>query len=229
MSGRFSATPPPRKRSSRPSLSLYLDFPLMSPLTLAACDHFPLSRPPLQVRVRAWRTASAAAETTTTTTTTAEVSVGVGVCVRVLLARRARTTAAAAAGSGFRNSRDFVSANFFASDDRSAAVSVRVFRPDPFVEFLVCSLVSFGRSISIWLAWSRSICSSLLCSAVLWRASHRRSECAVWFRGLRVWRVLVPLIEITAIFVRLRLRRPPATPAGALTWLESNDRFRGCA
>ena len=221
MSGRFSATPPPRKRSSRPSLSLYLDFPLMSPLTLAACDHFPLSRPPLQVRVRAWRTASAAAETTTTTTTTtAEVGVDVGVCV---------CTAAAAAGSGFRNSRDFVSANLFASDGRPAAVSVRVFRPDPFVEFLVCSLVSFGRSISIWLAWSRSICSSLLCSAVLWRASHRRSECAVWFRGLRVWRVLVPLIEITAIFVRLRLRRPPATPAGALTWLESNDRFRGCA
>ena len=28
-----------------------------------------------------------------------------------------------------------------------------------------------------------------------------------------MWRVLVPLIEITAIFVRLRLRRPPATPA----------------
>ena len=187
MSGRFSAMPPPRKRSSRPSLALDLDFPLMSPLTLAECDHFPLSRPPVQVRVRAWRTASAAAETmTTTTTTTAEASVDVGVCVRVLQARRARTTAAAAAGSGFRNSRDFVSANLFASDGRPAAVSVRVFRPDPFVEFLVCSLVSFGRSISIWLAWSRSICSSLLCSAVLWRASHRRSECAVWFRGLRV-------------------------------------------
>ena len=85
MSGRFSAPPPPRKRSSRPSLSLYLDFPLMSPLTLAACDHFPLSRLPLQVRVRARRTASAA--TTTTTTTAAEFSVGVGVCIRVLLAR----------------------------------------------------------------------------------------------------------------------------------------------
>ena len=28
-----------------------------------------------------------------------------------------------------------------------------------------------------------------------------------------MWRVLVPLIEITATFVRLRLRRPPATPA----------------
>ena len=28
-----------------------------------------------------------------------------------------------------------------------------------------------------------------------------------------MWRDLVPLIEITAIFVRLRLRRPPATPA----------------
>ena len=47
MSGRFSATPPPWKRSSRPSLLLYLDFPRMSPLTLAACDHFSLSRPPL--------------------------------------------------------------------------------------------------------------------------------------------------------------------------------------
>ena len=94
MSGRFSATPPPRKRSSRPSLSLYLDFPLMSPLTLAACDHFPLSRPPLQVRVRAWRTASAAAETTTTTTTTtAEVGVDVGVCVCVRRRRqRARVS-----------------------------------------------------------------------------------------------------------------------------------------
>ena len=85
MSGRFSAPPPPRKRPSRPFLSLYLDFPLMSPLTLAACDHFPLSRPPLQVRARARRTASTAAATTTTTA--AEVSVGMGVCVRVLLAR----------------------------------------------------------------------------------------------------------------------------------------------
>jgi len=28
-----------------------------------------------------------------------------------------------------------------------------------------------------------------------------------------MWRDLVPLIGITAIFVRLRLRRPPATPA----------------
>ena len=81
MSGRFPAPPPPRKRSSRPSLSLYLDFPLMSPLAFAACNHLPLSRPPLQVRVQAWRTASAA------TTMTAEVSVGVGMCVRVLLAR----------------------------------------------------------------------------------------------------------------------------------------------
>ena len=50
-----------------------------------------------------------------------------------------------------------------------------------------------------------------------------------------MWRVLVPLVGITAIFVRLRLRRPPATPASdarqrrppatpavAMTWLESN-------
>ena len=88
MSGHFSATPPPRKRSCRPSLSLYLDFTLMSPLTLATCGHFPLSRPPLQVRVRAWRTASAAAATMTTTMV--EVSVGLGVYERVLLARARR-------------------------------------------------------------------------------------------------------------------------------------------
>jgi len=55
-------------------------------------------------------------------------------------------------------------------------------------------------------------------SAVALRACRRRSQCAVWcFRGLWVWRVLVPVIEITAVFVRLRLRlrqrRPPATPA----------------
>ena len=79
MSGRFSAPPPPRKRSSRPSLSLYLDFPLTSNLTLAS-DHFPLSHPPLQVRVRAPASAtSAAATTAAATTTTAEVSVPVGV------------------------------------------------------------------------------------------------------------------------------------------------------
>ena len=58
-----------------------------------------------------------------------------------------------------------VSPNFFASGGRSAAVFVRI-RHDPFVEFLLCSLVSFGRSISIFLARSRSIRSSLLCSAV---------------------------------------------------------------
>ena len=55
-------------------------------------------------------------------------------------------------------------------------------------------------------------------SAVALRACRRRSQCAVsCFRGLWVWRVLVPVIEITAVFVRLRLRlrqrRPPATPA----------------
>ena len=42
MFGCFSAPPPPRKRSSRPSLFLYLDFPLTSNLTLAS-DYFPLS------------------------------------------------------------------------------------------------------------------------------------------------------------------------------------------
>ena len=31
MSERFSAPPPPRKRLSRPYLSLYLDFPLITP------------------------------------------------------------------------------------------------------------------------------------------------------------------------------------------------------
>ena len=41
ISGRFSAPLPPRKRSSRPSLSLYLDFPLTSTLTLAASDPLP--------------------------------------------------------------------------------------------------------------------------------------------------------------------------------------------
>ena len=55
-------------------------------------------------------------------------------------------------------------------------------------------------------------------SAVALRACRRRSQYAFWcFRGLWVWRVLVPVIEITAVFVRLRLRlrqrRPPATPA----------------
>jgi hypothetical protein len=40
-------------------------------------------------------------------------------------------------------------------------VYVRVFRPDPFVEFLVWFLVSFDRSISISLARSRSIVTSL--------------------------------------------------------------------
>ena len=79
MSERFSAPPPPRKPSSRPSLSLYLDFPLTSNLTLAS-DHFPLSHPPLQVRVRAPASAtSAAATTAAATTTTAEVSVSMGV------------------------------------------------------------------------------------------------------------------------------------------------------
>ena len=77
MSGRFSAPFPPRKRSSRLSLSLYLDFPLTSPLTLAASDHFPLSRPPLQVRARV--RAPASATSVEAATTTAEVSVSMGV------------------------------------------------------------------------------------------------------------------------------------------------------
>ena len=41
ISGRFSALPPPRKRSSRPSLSLYLDFPLTSTPTFSASDPLP--------------------------------------------------------------------------------------------------------------------------------------------------------------------------------------------
>ena len=41
ISGRFSAPLPPGKRLSRPSLSLYLDFPLTSTLTRAASDPLP--------------------------------------------------------------------------------------------------------------------------------------------------------------------------------------------
>ena len=82
ISGRFSALPPPRKRSSRPSLSLYLDFPLTSTLTLAnTCCERPL--PSLQVRVRvrapASATSAAAATMAAATTTKAEVSVPMGV------------------------------------------------------------------------------------------------------------------------------------------------------
>ena len=143
-----------------PRISI-LDFPLMSPLTLAACDHLTLSRPPLQVRVRAWRTVSAAAETTTTTTA-AEVSVDVGVCVRVLQVRRARTTAAAAAGSGFRNSRDFMSANFFAFGGRSfdpaplsSSSSVLSFR-----SVVRCRFGSRGRGQSVLLCCVRLCCGA---------------------------------------------------------------------
>ena len=50
-----------------------------------------------------------------------------------------------------------MSLNFFVSGGRSTAVFVRIFRHDPFVDFRLCSLVSFGRSVSIWLARSRSI------------------------------------------------------------------------
>ena len=123
--------------------------------------------------------------------------------------------ASVAAGLGFQNSRGFVSPNFFASGGRSAAVCLRVFRPDPFVEFLV---VSFGRSISIWLARSRSIC---VFSAVFGRAVGRKPP------PLGV-RCLIPGFVGVACFSSLRLkslrflcgfacdasqRRPPATPA----------------
>ena len=61
-------------------------------------------------------------------------------------------------GLGFPELTGFcISLNFSASGARSAAVFVHVFRHEPFVEFLLCSLVSFGLSISIWLARSRSI------------------------------------------------------------------------
>ena len=108
-------------------------------------------------------------------------------------------------GLGFPEPTGFcVSPNFFASGGRSTAVFAHIFRHGPFVEFRLCSLVSFGRSISICRFGShgrgQSAVSSLLRSAVC-------------FRRLWVWRVLDPLIEITAIFVRLFLRRPPATPA----------------
>ena len=47
-------------------------------------------------------------------------------------------------GHGFPELTGFcVSPNFFASGGRSAAVFVRVFRHVPFVELLLCSLVSF--------------------------------------------------------------------------------------
>ena len=82
ISGRFSTPPPPRKRPSRPSLSLYLGFPLTSTLTLAnTCCERPL--PSLQVRVRvrapASATSAAAATTAAAAKTKAEVSVSMGV------------------------------------------------------------------------------------------------------------------------------------------------------
>ena len=73
-------------------------------------------------------------------------------------------------GLGFPELTEFyVSPNFFASGGRSAAVFVRIFRHDPFVEFLLCSLVSSGRSISTLLARLRSIGGvfSEVCSAVI--------------------------------------------------------------
>ena len=158
--------------SKRTAFILPTDFPLMSFLTLAAFDYFPLFRPPLQVRVRARRTASAAAATTTTTTTTAEVSVGVGVCVRVLLARGRRRRRWRAWVSGTHGVLCLRTSSRLVAGGRSTAVCVCVFfRPGPFVEFLVCSLVSFGCSISIWLARSRPIC---VFSAVFGRAVARK-------------------------------------------------------
>ena len=146
----LSAAPSPETLIP-PLSSVYLDFPLMSPRTRVQ----PLSSLPFS---------------SLGTRTSAAHGIGGGgdddddgwgqcgcgrVCTGVAGAR-ARTTASAAACLGFRDSRDVVSPHF-ASGGRSAAVCVRVFRPDPFVEFLICSLVSFGRSILIWLARSRSI------------------------------------------------------------------------
>ena len=61
-------------------------------------------------------------------------------------------------GLGFPELTEFcASPNFSAPGGRSAAVFVPIFRYGLFVEFRLCSLVSFGRWISIWLARSRSI------------------------------------------------------------------------
>ena len=80
----------------------------------------------------------------------------------------------------------------------------------PFVEFLV---VSFGRSISVWLARSRSI---YVFSAVFGRAVERKPPplgVRCLFPGFMGVACFSSLVEITAVFVRLRLRRPPATLA----------------
>ena len=61
-------------------------------------------------------------------------------------------------GLGFPELTEFcASPNFSAPGGRSAAVFVPIFRYGLFVEFRLCSLVSFGRWISVWLARSRSI------------------------------------------------------------------------
>ena len=100
------------------------------------------------------------------------------VCARVLCA---------CWGSGFCFSpkQDLcVSRNFFASGGQSAAVFVRVCQHDSFVKSIPCSLVPLSRSISIWLAKSRSrrclLRTRLWCHA---RAAAARSALCAVFGG----------------------------------------------
>ena len=61
------------------------------------------------------------------------------------------------------------------------------------------------------LSWNRRVLASSLARE---RASRRHSQCAVCcFRWIGEWGVLVPVIGIAGLFVGLRQRRPPATPA----------------
>ena len=61
------------------------------------------------------------------------------------------------------------------------------------------------------LSWNRRVLASSLARE---RASRRHSQCAVcFFRWIGEWGVLVPVIGIAGLFVGLRQRRPPATPA----------------
>ena len=77
----FGAAPPPKQPKPFPA-SPSADMHVLK--LSASCERFPLSPPPLQVRVRGARrpasaTSASAAATAAATTTTAEVSVGVGV------------------------------------------------------------------------------------------------------------------------------------------------------
>ena len=78
-------------------------------------------------------------------------------------------------GLGFRNSQNFVclrTSSRLVVGPRLCAVFVRIFRHGLIVEFRLCSLVSFGRWMSIWLARSKSIGGVF--SAVFGRAVTRK-------------------------------------------------------